>query len=457
MTVYECEHLWRPDGWLRPGYVAVDASGFITSIGDAPPSARAERISGYVIPGMPNLHSHAFQRALAGLTEHATGSEDTFWSWRKAMYGFLERLTPEDVEAIATELYVEMLEAGYTAVGEFHYLHHDQNGEPYDNPGEMSDRLIAASHRAGIGITLMPVLYGVSGFGGTPPQTAQRRFASDVDGLLAVIQRLADTWRGDPAVRIGVAPHSLRAVMPDALDACIRGMTQIDPHAPIHLHVAEQVREVDDCVRFRGARPLEWLMANAPVDRRFCLVHATHATAAEIDAIQKSGAVVGLCPTTEANLGDGIPAAPEILAAHTPFGIGSDSHVSISVSEELRWLEYTQRLVRLHRNVLADSSGAGTGTRLYQGALGGGAQALGREIGEILPGKRADWLVLDPDHPVLAGRPIDRVLDAFVFANQGNPISRVMVGGSWVVEGGRHRDRDRVRADYRRTLTRLAE
>jgi formimidoylglutamate deiminase len=457
MTVYECEHLWRPETWLSPGYVAVDASGYVTSIGDSAPSAQTERVRGYVVPGMPNLHSHAFQRALVGLTEHRESGEDTFWSWRKAMYGFLERLTPEDVEVIATELYVEMLEAGYTAVGEFQYLHHGIGGQPYDNPAEMSERLVAASHRAGIGMTLLPVLYTASGFGGTPPQAQQQRFASDVDWLLKVVTRVRDGWRSDPEVNVGVAPHSLRAVMPEELAALLAGLQALEPAAPVHIHVAEQVREVEDCVRFRNARPVEWLLGNASVDARWCLVHATHTTASEIDGLAKSGAVVGLCPTTEGNLGDGIAAAAEMLDAGTRFGIGSDSHASVDVREELRWLEYTQRLARLQRNVLAQPGGTGTGARLYRAALAGGAQALGRAIGEILPGKRADLVVLDPDHPVLAGRPLSRVLDAFVFGHQGNPITRVMVGGRWVVTDGRHRDRDRTRADYLRVVQGLRD
>jgi formimidoylglutamate deiminase len=454
MTVYACEHLWRPDGWMTPAFVAVDASGYVTSIGDAPPSVQAEHVRGYVVPGMPNLHSHAFQRALAGLTEHATGGEDSFWSWRRAMYGFLERLTPDDVEAIANQLYVEMLEAGYTSVGEFQYLHNDVSGAHYANPAETSERLIAAARRAGIGMTLLPVAYFSSGFEGAPTQSSQQRFASDVDWLLGVVERLRDAWRGDPEVRVGVAPHSLRAVMPDALAELVSGIGGLDADAPIHIHVAEQQREVDDCIRARGARPVEWLLANAPVDARWCLVHATHTSSAEIEAVSRSGATLGICPTTEANLGDGIPAFPEMLSAGCHFGIGSDSHVSVDMREELRWLEYAQRLVAQRRNVLGTER-TGTGDRLYAGALFGGARALGRAIGEVLPGRRADWLVLDPDHPVLAGRPLERVLDSFLFANQGNPITRVMVGGRWVVTDGRHRDRERTRAEYARVLERL--
>jgi formimidoylglutamate deiminase len=319
----------------------------------------------------------------------------------------------------------------------------------------MSERLLAASHRAGIGITLMPVLYSVSGFGGTPPQTAQRRFAGDVDGLLRMIQRLTGTWRGDPEVRIGVAPHSLRAVMPDALDACIRGMTDIDSHAPIHIHVAEQVREVDDCVRFRGARPLEWLLGNAPIDRRFCLVHATHATAAEIDGMQKSGAVVGLCPTTEANLGDGFFPAIAYLAAGGAMGVGSDSHISVSPVEELRWLEYGQRLLERRRNRLAGRSGS-VGADLYRAALAGGAAALGRPVGRLAPGARADLLVLDPDHPALCGKRGDRLIDALVFAGNSNPVRDVMVGGRWIVEGGRHHAEEAVLVRFRAVMEGLA-
>lgn len=454
MTIYELEHLWRPEGYISPAWVDVDASGYVTTLGDSPPSVRAERVRGVVLPGMPNLHSHSFQRAMAGLAEHRVGDDD-FWSWREAMYGFVERLSPEDLEAIAAQLYVEMLEAGYTAVGEFHYVHHDLDGRPYANPAELAERVLSAAHRAGIGITMLPVIYATSGFDAGPPGEKQRRFAATPDFAASLVERLAKTWRADPDVRVGLAPHSLRAVPPEMLRDAVAALAALDARAPIHIHVAEQALEVEDCVRARGRRPVEWLLENHALDSRWCLVHATHVTPAEIEGVAKAGAVVGLCPTTEANLGDGIAPAPALLGAGAAVGIGSDSHVSVSPSEELRLLEYAQRLALQKRNVLVNDEHPSTGERLFRAAVAGGARALARPIGDISPGSRADWVVLDSEHPSLAGKPIERALDAWVFCNHGNPVRDVMVGGRWVVRGGRHRDRDATRAQFLATLARL--
>ncbi|MBI3204744.1 MAG: formimidoylglutamate deiminase [Myxococcales bacterium] len=454
MTVYELEHLWRPEGFVSPAWVDVDASGYITTLGDSPPSARSERVAGVVVPGVPNLHSHAFQRAMAGLAEHRVGQDD-FWSWRQAMYGFVERLGPEDVEAIAFQLYVEMLEAGYTSVGEFHYLHHDLGGEPYESPHELAERVVAAAHRAGIGITILPVLYAASGFDGSPPRAEQRRFATTPELVAREIEHLTRVWRTDPNVRVGLAPHSLRAVPPPALSEVLSAARAIDPRAPIHIHVAEQALEVEASVVARGRRPVEWLCDSHAVDSHWCLVHATHVTPAELSAIAQSGATVGLCPSTEANLGDGRAPVLAALAAGVPFGIGSDSHVSVSPTEELRLLEYVERLNLQQRNVLADELHPSTGARLFAAAVAGGARALGRPIGALTPGGRADWVVLDTDHPSLAEKPLERVLDAWVFCNHGSPVRDVMVGGSWVVRDGRHRERDAARSAFRSALARL--
>jgi formimidoylglutamate deiminase len=360
------------------------------------------------------------------------------------------------VRAIAAQLYVEMLKAGYTAVGEFHYLHHDPDGRPYADRAAMSEAVVAAAGAAGIGLTHLPTLYQGGGFGDRPPGPAQRRFVTDTDDFLRLVEEVANRHADDRNFRIGIALHSLRAVAPDPLRAAVATMRALDARAPVHIHAAEQVKEVEDCLAWCGARPVEWLLANAPVDERWCLVHATHMTETEIQDLAASGAVAGLCPTTEANLGDGLFPLRAYLGAGGKFGIGSDSHVSVSPVEELRWLEYGQRLTSLRRNIAAEIGGS-TGARLYRLALTGGAQALGRPIGAIAPGHRADLIMLDPEHPILAGRDGDAALDSFVFSGNASPIRHVMVGGRWLVRDGRHPHEDRIAAAYRAAVRRLAE
>lgn len=441
-----------PEGWAEAVRIGLDAAGDIASVAPGATAEAAERIAGLVLPGMPNLHSHAFQRAMAGRSEHA-GGQDDFWSWRQAMYRFVSRLTPDHLGAVAAQLYVEMLKAGYTAVGEFHYLHHDPEGRPYDDPAAMSEAIVAAARRAGIGLTLLPVLYRCGDFGAAAAGPGQRRFLHGTDAFLGLVARVAGRHAGDPNFRLGIAPHSLRAVPPEALEAAVAGLHVVDATAPVHIHVAEQAKEVEDCRAWCGARPVQWLLANAPVDARWCLVHATHMTRRETRELAASGAVAGLCPTTEANLGDGLFPLPAYLAHGGRLGIGSDSQVSVSPVEELRWLEYGQRLSLKRRNVAAD--GASTGGRLMRLALAGGAQALARPIGAIAPGHRADLVVLDSEHPILTGRRGDAALDAYVFSGNVSPVRDVMVGGRWVVRDGRHADETRIADAYRATLRRL--
>lgn len=455
MKLFRCDALWQPQGWLSPAVVGVDDAGSIAWLSSQAPETASdvETVRGVVVPGMPNLHSHAFQRAMAGLAEHGVG-DDSFWTWRDAMYRLVERVEPEDVQAIAAQLYVEMLEAGYTAVGEFHYLHHDTGGKPYTDRAELSRRIVAAASDAGIGLTLLPTAYASGGFGGAPVGTAQRRFVDTVEGLFRIVGAVREA--ASPNLRVGLALHSLRAVPPRQIEDCVSALHALDATAPVHVHVAEQLREVEECVAHTGRRPVQWLLDEAPVDRRWCLVHATHVDDRELERIAQSGAVVGLCPTTEANLGDGVAPAAELLTAGARIGIGSDSHVSVSVTEELRWLEYAQRLVRRRRNVLSDLTRPSTGQRLLQATLEGGAQALARPIGTLAVGSRADLVVLDPDHAALHGRPLSRVLDAWIFASSTSPVRDVMVGGVWCVQGGRHRQRDAIFAAYRRSLARIA-
>lgn len=430
-----------PEGWAPDVLLSWDERGALTAVTPrATAPAAAPRAAGVLIPGLPNLHSHAFQRAFTGLSEyreHATGSADSFWTWRDLMYRVANAVSPEQLEAIATQLYVEMLRTGYTSVCEFHYLHHDAQGRPYADPAEMALRLLAAARRVGIGITLLPVLYQHAGFGGQPPRADQRRFVNDTDALLEIVQRLR-TEGAALAARVGVAPHSLRAVGPAALRELVAGLHAIDPDAPVHIHIAEQQQEVDDCVAWSGRRPVDWLLANAPVDARWCLVHATHMNDAERLALAASGAVAGLCPSTEANLGDGVFDAAAYLAAGGAWGIGSDSHASVDAAEELRLLEYTQRLARQRRNVLASDAQRHVADRLWLGAVGGGARASGRAIRGLAVGEQADFVVLDGSG-VLAGLAPAQALASHVFANQrASAVRDVWVGGIQRVHGGEH-------------------
>jgi len=450
------EQALLPQGWARDVAFEIGPDGALLSVTPESEAGTAQRLAGPAVPGMANLHSHAFQRAMAGLTERAGAGEDSFWTWRELMYAFVGKITPEQIEAIAAQLYIEMLKTGYTAVGEFHYLHHDPQGKPYADPAEMSRRAIAAAKAVGIGITHLPVLYGFSDFGGQAAREGQRRFLHRPEDFLRLVESLIAGHRDDPQVRIGIAPHSLRAVSPETLTAALEGLAALDNSAPVHIHIAEQKKEVHDCIAWSGERPVEWLLRHAFPDARWCLVHATHVTEEEAARLAESGAVAGLCPTTEANLGDGVFPAPAFLAAGGAFGIGSDSHISISPVEELRWLEYGQRLTLRRRNVLSGGPDApSVGAFLFKRAVIGGAQALGRPIGRLAPGYRADLVVLDPDLPALAGKSGDSLLDAAVFAGNENPVRDVMVSGKWVVQARRHAQEEAVLSAYRRVLEEL--
>jgi formimidoylglutamate deiminase len=455
MPRFFAETAWLPDGWARDVAIDVDARGDIAAVLPGAPASGAERLAGAVVPGMPNLHSHAFQRAMAGLTEIAGPAGDDFWSWRDLMYRFLDRLGPAEIEAIAAQLHVELLRHGYTAIAEFHYLHNDRGGGAYEVETTLADAICAAAGATGIGLTLLPVAYRHGGFGGKPPSAAQGRFVLDRDRYARLVGTLHARHRRDPQIRIGVAPHSLRAVGPEDLAAAVDLAARLDPDMPIHIHVAEQTREVADCIAWSGARPVAWLLDHAPVDRRWCLIHATHMDDAEAAGLARSGAVAGLCPSTEANLGDGVFALPAFRGAGGAFGIGSDSNVSVSPAEELRWLEYGQRLLARARNVAAPLPGASTGATLLRAALEGGARASGRPIGAIATGRRADLVVLDRAHPALVARDGDALLDGWIFCGNDTPVRDVMVGGHWVVRDGRHAHEEQARADFARCMRRL--
>jgi formimidoylglutamate deiminase len=423
-----------PTGWARNVRLQWDGTGRLTDVqAEATPDPATPQAMGPVIPGMPNLHSHAFQRAFAGLTEyrgqHAEGGHDSFWSWRALMYRFANRITPTQLEAIATWLYTEMLLAGYTSVCEFHYVHHAEDGTPYADDTTLAQCLLRAAQATGIGLTLLPVLYQTSGFGATPPNEGQRRFIRRTDNMLRLLDTLLPLCQAHGA-RLGVAPHSLRAVPPDALRELLTGLSAIDATAPVHIHIAEQTGEVDACLAWSGQRPVEWLLNHAPVDRRWCLVHATHMSEAEYARAAASGAVAGICPSTEANLGDGLFDMPRWLQHGGAWGVGSDSHATVNAAEELMLLEYGQRLQRRQRNVLASSAQPQVATAMTLRAVQGGAQASGRPVGGLAVGQQADLVELDAGHLALAGLSAPDMLSAHVFAShRTSAIQRVWVGG----------------------------
>jgi formimidoylglutamate deiminase len=440
-----------PDGWAKHVEVRIDAGRIAAIERDAAPRAGVERVA-IALPGMSNVHSHGFQRGMAGLTEYRGPDADNFWSWRTLMYRFVARMTPDDLEAITAQAYVEMLESGFTRVGEFHYVHHDPAGRPYANPAEMTERVAAAADATGIALTLLPVFYAHGGFGGAPPHDGQRRFLNDVPGFARLLDTVRGVRLGDDAV-LGVAPHSLRAVTPLELGQ----VASFAAGGPVHIHAAEQLGEVEQCLAWSGARPVQWLLDHAGVDARWCLVHATHMNEDEVSRLASSGAVAGLCPVTEANLGDGIAPVKELAAAGGAFGIGTDSNVAIGVGGELRQLEYGQRLRDRARNVIAAGAQASTGRGLFDGAVRGGARALGvaAHHGGIAVGAAADFLALDHESPALVGRTGDALLDSFVFAGANHCVGEVWRAGRKVVSGGRHVARARIAARFRAALERL--
>ena len=424
MTPNHASHLWTPEGW-------------------ATTTVAASAVGAWIVPGIANLHSHAFQRAMAGLAERQTHPQDSFWTWRETMYRFAARMDPDSTYAVATQLYVEMLEAGYTSVCEFHYLHHASDGRPYADPAAMSRALVAAARDTGIRMTLLPVLYMTGGFDGRVLSARQQRFGHDVESFLRLLQTLRS--EENPTLRIGCAFHSLRAV-PEA--AMREVLAALPADAPLHIHISEQIGEVQDCLALRGARPVEWLQQNFEVDPRWTLVHATHLTEIETRQLAASGATVAICPTTEANLGDGLFPLRAWLDAGGAWGIGSDSHISVSPVEELRWLEYGQRLFTRHRNIAVSADSSSVGETLLRGVHASARQSTG-QAGE------GDFVVLDTDAAIFAGVREGDAIDRWIFSGNRSAIREVHVGGKRVVADGRHPARDAISARYRQTLQAL--
>ncbi len=438
------------NGWARDVRIVM-ADGKIVTIEANVPTTPGDERGCIALPGLCNLHSHAFQRGMAGLAERRGPSDDDFWTWREVMYRFLGRMTTDDVQAITALAYAEMLETGFTRVGEFHYLHNDENGRAYANPAQMAQAVVEAAKQTGIGLTLLPVFYAHGGFGGAQPARGQERFISTPDSFADLLDACRTLVRELPGAIVGVAPHSLRAVTPEELALVVR----MAAGGPVHIHAAEQVREVTDCVAWSGQRPVEWLLDHSPVGANWCLIHATHLCETEISRLAASGAIAGLCPTTEANLGDGTFSAAKYLAAGGAFGVGTDSNVLIDAASELRALEYSQRLNRLGRNILASEMRPSVGASLFSGALAGGGQALGTGPSELREGASADIVTLNGRHPSLVGREGDICIDSWIFAARNGIVDRVWRAGEKVVSGGRHLGMDEIQTRYRESLSRL--
>ena len=468
MHRYHLQSALLPQGFAWGVIADVSDDGFITEVEPAPADGReapsgAERIDGIVLPGMPNAHSHAFQRAMAGNTEYRLSARDSFWTWRRAMYALANRIDPDDLQILATQLFVEMLKSGYTSVAEFHYLHRQKSGAPYPAANSLWEAIGNAASIAGIGLTFLPTLYQTSDFGGQPLKAEQARFASDTDAFLRAVENRIDAERRSHGrsgsagpQRTGVAFHSLRAVPLDNLRRATLSLREFDADLPLHIHVAEQVLEVEACVRETGRRPIELLLDTGLLSEHWCLVHATHATGAELQGIAAAGATVCVSISTEANLGDGFFDTARFLKAGGRLCVGSDSQSTVSPAEELRWLEYQQRLRKRRRGVLATAAEPHVGTRLWHDAAQHGSQAIGQPAGAIEVGRRADWLVLDAAHPSMVGAAPDSAVDHLLFAGGQAAIRDVMVAGRWVIKDRRHAVEDELRPRFAGLMQRLA-
>ena len=452
MSSLFAHHALLPQGWASNVRLHWNETGNLNLVEQDAALQAHENQAQFVLPGMTNLHSHAFQRAMAGMTEMAGEGKDSFWTWRDLMYRYALHITPEQIQAIAAQLYAECLRHGYTAVCEFHYLHRDQDGSFYARPAEMAERVIAAAEQTGMGISMLPVLYSYADFGEQVLRHDQRRFSTNVAEIMQLIEALEG--KRSAQVEVGVAPHSLRA----ASISQIRELVAALPAArPIHIHIAEQQKEVDACIAYSGKRPVEFLLDSGLVNQRWCLVHATHLNKDEVQGIANSGAVAGICTTTEGNLGDGFFDLPDYIAANGHFGVGSDSHVSQSPVEELRWLEYGQRLRLQGRNIASIPAQRKVGDFLYQAALQGGAQASGRKLGQLSVGYRADIVVLDDQHPNLAGIASTDVLNTWIFAGNDNLVRDVYVGGKKIVQAGQHKNQTEIQLSYVNCMRQLRQ
>jgi formimidoylglutamate deiminase len=450
MAVIFAKQALLPSGWADNVQVEIE-QGLISRITPNSIKSNGDAAVDTLLPALANVHSHSFQRFMSGMTEHRSAGKDNFWSWRDLMYRFAGRMTPDDIEAVAAQVFMEMQEAGYASVGEFHYVHHQQGGAHYDDIAELSHRIFAAAANTGIGLTHLPVLYRYGGAGKAPLSDGQLRFGNSIDQFLKLFDAAQQQLAQLPDdCRMGIAPHSLRATSPEDLNAVLAAYKG----GPVHIHIAEQTKEVDDVQAWLGAKPVEWLLNNFNIDANWCLIHATHMSESETVTLAKSGAVAGLCPITEANLGDGIFNGADYLNAGGAFGIGSDSNVQIALGGELRMLEYSQRLRDRARNMMVVREGS-IGHTLYTKAAIGGAQALGRNAGAIEIGRLADLVAVDSTAPQLCALTQNQLLDGLVFAAKDDVVSDVWSAGRHVVKDGRHFNREAIIANYKKAAASL--
>ena len=464
MKKYYAKNILLSEGWATDKTLTIE-NGIITAI-TAGKESNAHEFLGSVIPGMVNCHSHAFQRAFAGFSEQGSEGKDSFWTWRKIMYKFLAQLSHDDAQVIAQQLYIEMLKMGYTRVAEFHYLHHDIDGEAYSNKhpenqsqnklATMAQAIFKAAQSSGIGLTMLPVLYQYAGFGQQIPNDGQKRFINSTAQFNQLVSECFALTEEYQNTNIGIAPHSLRAVDKVSIKEAVKHVRSLDNKAPIHIHIAEQQQEVIDCLQHYSKRPVQWLLDNIKLDEHWCLIHATHINEQEQQGIVASKAIAGICPTTEANLGDGVFPTAEFLAKNGTFAIGSDSHISVNPIEELRWLEYAQRLTKQQRAILSSPETASVGQNLWNRAAKGGAQSTNSNTGELAVGKQADLLVLDEKQTSLFANKNNHLLDSIIFASQKNTVKDVMVNGCWVVENGKHTQEQSSADNFSTLLTKLS-
>ncbi len=448
------ENILLESGWQSNKTLHI-IDGIVSDITDGQDND-AYVANGPVIPGMVNCHSHAFQRGFAGFSEQGSDSKDSFWTWRQIMYQFKDNITPEQAQTIASQLYIEMLKAGYTRVAEFHYLHHDKDGQNYGQLAQMAQSIFSAAQLSGIGLTLLPVLYRFSGFGPLEPNDGQKRFINSSEQFNQLVSDCVAIAKTQDNCNVGIAPHSLRAVDKDSLLSAVNHVRSLDAKAPIHIHISEQLKEVDDCLAHFGQRPVQWLLNNMELDQHWCLIHATHINAEEVTGIIESKAIAGICPTTEANLGDGIFPTAEFMEQGGQVAIGSDSHISVSAVEELRLLEYAQRLIKQQRAVLASKQTPSVGQHLWQHTAKAGALSTSSNTGEIAIGKQADLVVINPQKSQLFANQNKFLLDSMVFASQQSFVRDVMVNGHWVITNGEHISDLEIEQQFAATLRELA-